>query len=181
MLGTHSAELQRLGRQHTFWRRNAAAACSALAWPWRSAWISAAGRFCSWNSLKWWAPAARCWGWISPSISSTSQQLAHQHNLSQLRGIVADLADRKRYRMPATGMGLVPLAVDVLPKLEPLLNGLSSALRPGGRLLLQNTSAGTAFRCAPAAPPWPSSLPPASSTGASKVVIPMWPAGCRSC
>ena len=58
--------------------------------------------------------------------------------MSQLRGIAADLAEPQP--LPDAGHwdgAWCRWLWMFLPKLEPLLDGLSSALRPGGRLVLQ--------------------------------------------
>ena len=141
VLGTHSAELERLGRQHDFWRDECRSGLqrAALALV-TGSWISAAGRGLPALKLaELVGPSGQVLGLdLSPVYIEHLQQLARAQNLNQLQGLAVDLA--KPQPLPNAGHwdgAWCRWLWMFLPQLEPLLDGLSAALKPGGRLVLQ--------------------------------------------
>ena len=141
VLGTHSAELQRLGRQHRFWREECRSGLQRAGFGAgdRLLDLGCGPGFCSLELAELVGPSGQVLGLdLSPNYIEHLQQLAHQQNLSQLRGIATDLAQPQT--LPEAGHwdgAWCRWLWMFLPRLEPLLDGLGSALRPGGRLVLQ--------------------------------------------
>ena len=158
VLGTHSAELQRLGRQHTFWRQECRSGLQRAGFgPGdRLLDLGCGPGFCSLELAELVGPSGQVLGLdLSPDYIEHLKQLADQQNLRQLRGIAADLAEPQR--LPNAGHwdgAWCRWLWMFLPKLEPLLDGLSSALRPGGRLVLQEYIRWDSFSLRPGTSRW---------------------------
>ena len=95
MLGTHSAELERLGRQHAFWREECRSGLKRAGFGAgdRLLDLGCGPGFCSLELAELVGPSGRVLGLdLSPVYIEHLQQLAQGQNLSQLQGLAMDLA-----------------------------------------------------------------------------------------
>ncbi len=137
ILGTHDAELARLQLQHALWRPAAQAA-------WRRAGLGPGQRVLELGAGPGLAalelaravgPAGRVLGLeLSPAYVAAGQALAKREGLEQLGLRRHDL---RTDPLPTEGFDLLwcRWVAMFLPELEPLLDQLAPALRPGGTVL----------------------------------------------
>tara|TARA_Y100000991_G_C21962903_1_gene345395 strand:+ start:512 stop:1306 length:795 start_codon:yes stop_codon:yes gene_type:complete len=141
VLGTHSSELERLGRQHAFWRQECRSGLKRAGFGAgdRLLDLGCGPGFCSLELAELVGPSGRVLGLdLSPVYIEHLQQLAQGQNLSQLQGLAMDLTTSQP--LPEAGHwdgAWCRWLWMFLPELEPLLDGLTTALRPGGHLVLQ--------------------------------------------
>ena len=141
VLGTHSAELERLGRQHAFWRHECRSGLQRAGFKSgdRLLDLGCGPGFCSVEMAELVGPSGQVLGLdLSPTYIEHLQQRAREQNLSQLQGMAMDLARPEPLPKASQWDGAWCRWLWMfLPKLEPLLDDLSTTLRPGGRLVLQ--------------------------------------------
>ena len=105
VLGTHSAELQRLGRQHTFWRQECRSGLQRAGFGAgdRLLDLGCGPGFCSLELAELVGPSGQVLGLdLSPVYIEHLQQLAHQQNLSCLLYTSPSPRDYAASRMPSS-------------------------------------------------------------------------------
>ena len=183
VLGTHSAELQRLGRQHTYWREECRSGLQRAGFgPGdRLLDLGCGPGFCSLELAELVGPSGQVLGLDLSPITSSTSAAGHQQNLSQLRGIAADLAEPQQ--LPDAGhwdgawcrwlwMFCPSSSPCSMAELSPAPWRAAGAagIHPLGQLF-----------AAPGGSALAEFVATCIATGALKAVIPMWPAGCRNC
>lgn len=172
ILGTHRDELERLRFQHELWRPICQAAWdrAGFAAGQRVLDLGAGPGFAALDLARLVGPEGRVLALErSGNYVAWGQGLAEAAGLQQLElrqhDLLRDPWPRGPRDQPEAGFDRAwcRWLVMFLPELEPWLDGLEQAIRPGGQLLLHEYMHWDTLACIPMAGPSPASGPPANT------------------